>query len=215
MSTLIKSRRTRLQPEERRAQLIGCALTVFAENGIARATHSQVAASAGVSVPAVYSYFRTRDDLVAATLQEVATYLDGIVVIAFKREYSPYSALVSLAQTFAEDAKTNPAMVKVWLDWSTGVELNTWPKYLEVLERLHRAARKIFTQGKREGLVHNDIDTKTAARIYIGGGHTIALMQFAGIARRELDAFIEQMVRGAMGIAADTSVLQADFTSKS
>ena len=176
---------------------------MFAEQGIARATQSHVAERAGVSVPAVYSYFRTRDDLVSATLQEVEDYLDSIVAAALDRRHPPYDALVSLAQTFADEAKTDPEMVKVWLDWSSGVELDAWPKYLQVLDRLHHAAEKLLARGKREGLVPGDINIKAAARIYIGGGHTIALMQFAGITKLELDIFIEQMVRGAMGIAAN------------
>jgi TetR/AcrR family transcriptional regulator, hemagglutinin/protease regulatory protein len=203
LNTATKYRRTRLQPEERRAQLLGCALTVFADQGIGRATHSQVAESAGVSVPAVYSYFRTRDDLVSATLREVESYLDRIVATTLEGRQCPYEALISLAQTFAGDAKTNPKIIKVWLDWSTGVELDAWSRYLETLERLHHAAGKTLARGKREGLVPSNINVKAAARIYIGGGHTIALMQFAGIPKRELDIFIKQMVRGAMGIAAD------------
>tara|TARA_R110002096_G_scaffold79166_1_gene185914 strand:- start:1554 stop:2096 length:543 start_codon:yes stop_codon:yes gene_type:complete len=179
---------------------------VFAEHGIGRATHSHIAETAGVSVPAVYSYFRTRDDLVSATLHEVENYLDGIVATTLEREQSPYEALLRLAQTFAKDAKTDPKMIKVWLDWSTGIELDAWPKYLEVLERLHHAAGKMLARGKREGLVPSGINIKAAARIYVGGGHTIALMHFAGIPKRELDIFIEQMVRGAMGITADASI---------
>lgn len=207
MGTITKYRRTRLQPEERRAQLLKCALNVFAEQGVARATHSQVAERAGVSVPAVYSYFRTRDDLVSAILHEVENYLDRIVANTLERPQPPYDALIDLAQTFADGAKMDPHIVKVWLDWSTGVELDAWPKYLRVLERLHNAAGLTFARGKREGLVPSDVNVKAASRIYIGGGHTIALMQFAGISKRELDILIKQMVLGAMGIAADTPVI--------
>ena len=114
---MAEPRRTRLQPEERRAQLLKCALAVFAENGIARATHSQVAELAGVSVPAVHSYFRTRDDLVAATLGEVDRYLDGITE-TLERPVPPYDALVELGRTFVQEAETDPDMIKVWLDWS-------------------------------------------------------------------------------------------------
>ena len=79
MTTAVRTARTRLSPEARRAQLLECALAAFAEHGVARATHSHVAERAGVSVPAVHSYFRTRDDLVAAVLSEVEAYLLEIV----------------------------------------------------------------------------------------------------------------------------------------
>ncbi|MGL4543795.1 MAG: helix-turn-helix domain-containing protein, partial [Polymorphobacter sp.] len=64
--------RTRLAPEDRRVQLVVHAIACFADHGIARATQAQVAERAGVSVSAVYSYFRTRADLVDAVLETVA-----------------------------------------------------------------------------------------------------------------------------------------------
>ena len=69
--------RTRLPPEQRRTQLLTCAIAAAAEHGLARVTHAHVAERAGVSVSAVHSYFRTRDDLVGATLAEVEAYLSG------------------------------------------------------------------------------------------------------------------------------------------
>lgn len=199
MSTLTKSRRTRLAPEERRAQLLKCALSVFAEQGIARATHSHVAERAGVSVSAVHSYFRTRDDLVTATLLEVEHYLDSMPD-TLQRHASPYDALIDLGRTFVQEAESDPDMIKVWLDWSTGVGLDVWPNYLQVLERLHGAVEKILSDGKRAGLVPDDVDNKAAARIYIGGGHTVALMKFAGVSQREIDLSIDQLVGGILGV---------------
>jgi TetR/AcrR family hemagglutinin/protease transcriptional regulator len=198
--------RTRLSPQARRAQLLECALAALAEHGVARATHSHVAERAGVSVPAVHSYFRTRDDLVEAVLGEVEAYLVGIVSESLGGPKSVYEALTALAINFARDARERPDMIKVWLDWSTGVRANVWPHYIEVLEQLHGIAQKVFTRGKREGLLPTSLNVKAAARIYLGGGHTVALMQFAGAGPRELEVFIDQLVRGVMGIGMDAPV---------
>jgi TetR/AcrR family hemagglutinin/protease transcriptional regulator len=198
--------RTRLSPQARRAQLLECALAAFAEHGVARATHSHVAERAGVSVPAVHSYFRTRDDLVEAVLGEVEAYLVGIVSESLGGPKSVYEALTALAINFARDARERPDMIKVWLDWSTGVRANVWPHYIEVLEQLHGIAQKVFTRGKREGLLPASLNVKAAARIYLGGGHTVALMQFAGAGPREREVFTDQLVRGVMGIGMDAPV---------
>lgn len=201
MSTLTKPRRTRLRPEERRAQLLKCALSVFAEQGIARATHSHVAELAGVSVPAVYSYFRTREDLVGATLHEVENYLDGIRD-TLDRPVSAHDALADLGQTFVHEAQSDPDMIRVWLDWSTGVGLDVWPQYLEVLDRMHKAVENVLARGKQAGEVPGDVDIQAAARIYIGGGHTVALMKFAGVSQSEIDQSIEQLIGGILGVRA-------------
>lgn len=197
-STSHPKQRTRLLPEERRAQLLTCAVAAFAEHGVARATHSHVAERAGVSVSAVHSYFRTREDLVAAVLGEVEAFLVATTAGSLVPSLPVREALETLARRFAKAATEQPDMIKVWLDWSTGVRADVWPHYMEILEGLQDLAQKVFTRGKREGLMPATLNVKAAARLYIGGGHTVALMQFAGASRRDLDIFIDQLVRGFM-----------------
>ncbi|PKQ01877.1 MAG: hypothetical protein CVT73_21160, partial [Alphaproteobacteria bacterium HGW-Alphaproteobacteria-12] len=204
-----RTARTRLSPQVRRAQLLDCALAAFAEHGVARATHSHVAERAGVSVPAVHSYFRTRDDLVAAVLGEVETYLIEIVSRSLGGPKLVHEALEALAVNFSLDAKAKPDMIKVWLDWSTGVRADVWPRYMDVLDRLHGIAEKVLERGKREGVISPALNVKAAARVYLGGGHTVALMQFSGARPSEFDAVIDHLVRAAMGIGLDAPLLPA------
>ena len=208
--TAARTARTRLSPSARRAQLLECALAAFAEHGVARATHSHVAERAGVSVPAVHSYFRTREDLVAAVLGEVEIYLLHIVSSSLGLPKTVAERLEALAVNFARDATEKPDMIKVWLDWSTGVRADVWPRYVDVLERLHGIAQKVLERGKREGIIPATLDVKAAARVYLGGGHTVALMQFSGAKPREFNAVIEQLVRAAMGVGFDTLLKSPD-----
>jgi TetR/AcrR family transcriptional regulator, regulator of biofilm formation and stress response len=55
----------------RRRALVDAALTVIGRNGLAAVTQRSVATQAGVPPSAVYYYFATLDDLVAAALVEV------------------------------------------------------------------------------------------------------------------------------------------------
>ena len=210
VTTAARTVRTRLSPQARRAQLLDCALAAFAEHGVARATHSHVAERAGVSVPAVHSYFRTRDDLVAAVLGEVEAYLIEIVSRSLGGPKPVHEALEALAVNFSRDAKEKPDMIKVWLDWSTGVRADVWPRYMDVLDRLHGIAEKVLERGKREGVIPPALNVKAAARAYLGGGHTVALMQFSGAKPREFEAIIDHLVRSAMGIGLDAPLPPAD-----
>ncbi len=203
LSVSSRPSRTRLSPEARKAQLLECALAAFAEHGVARATHSHVAERAGVSIPAVHSYFRTRDDLVAAVLGEVEAYLVDVVSDSLGGPKDVRAALTLLATRFAAAARDNPDMIKVWLDWSTGVRANVWPLYMDVLDRLHDIAQKVFARGKREGILPGNLNVKAAARIYLGGGHTVALMQFSGASKRDLETLIDQLVTNVMGVGMD------------
>ncbi len=189
-----KITRTRLSPEARREQLLQCAMAAFAEHGLARGTHSHVARRANVSVAAVHSYFRTRNDLVAAVLDEVEAFLQPIVSSSLASRHGVREALTVLATAFAHEARTRPDLLKVWLDWSTGVRADIWPRYVDVQARLHKIAEQVFARGKREGLMPHSLNVKAAARLYLGDGHTVTLMVFAGVSQRELDIVIHELV---------------------
>jgi TetR/AcrR family transcriptional regulator, hemagglutinin/protease regulatory protein len=198
-----RSMRTRLPPDQRRAQLLRCAIAAFADYGIARATHAHVAERAEVSVPAVHSYFRTREDLVAATLSEVEARLMDIVVAIDARNTGVHETLSMMVKGFDKAAQEDPALIKVWLDWSTGFRADVWPGYLRMQERLHEAVRKALARGKRNGTLSPHLNTAAAARLFVGGGHTIALARLAGANRREIRILIDHLIKSIMAIGED------------
>jgi TetR/AcrR family hemagglutinin/protease transcriptional regulator len=190
--------RTRLSPEDRRAQLLQHALASFADHGIARATHAHVAARAGVSVSAVYSYFRTRADLVAAVLHAVEATIETMVQSALTTPHPAPEALTILAGKTAEMALQEPHTVRIWLDWSTGVSAEAWPQFLLMQARLHALIETVITRSPGALPTNPPAAIKAAARIFVGSAHTLALMQFEAVPKVELDAFIAQMVSGVL-----------------
>lgn len=196
----------RLRPEVRREQLVRSALSAFAEHGVSRATHSHVAKLSGISVPAVHSYFRTREDLQSAVLDVVEAYLIEIVTDSLCAAVPVAQALDTLATLFANEAHEKSDIIKVWLDWSTGVRANVWPRYLVLLGKLHAVAADLFERGKREGEIHPTLDVNATARLFIGGGHTLALMQFADVSDEDVKVFIDHLTRSVMAIGKSDPV---------
>ncbi len=190
--------RTRLAPDDRRAQLIGHAVACFADYGIARATQAQVAARAGVSVSAVYSYFRTRADLVAAVLETVETSIITMVEAALATPAPPSVALITLATRTADMAVEQPEIVRVWLDWSTGVRADIWPAFLRLQHRLQAFVEPVLMRFDVDGQSPPDRLVKSAARLFVGGAHTLALMRFEAVSVPDLSLFIDQMVGGVV-----------------
>lgn len=191
-----KPARTRLSPADRHAQLIRHAIACFADHGIARATQAQVAVRAGVSVSAVYSYFRTRGDLVEAVLDAVAAEITAMVSGALATPAPLPASLTQLARRTAAMAVDDPDLVRVWLDWSTGVRADTWPTFLDLQRRLQDLVETVLAQGRPRSA--NEAITRSAARLFVGGAHTLALMRFEHIDPDALDLFIEQMVGGVL-----------------
>jgi TetR/AcrR family transcriptional regulator, hemagglutinin/protease regulatory protein len=195
-------RRTRLAPDDRRAQLIGHALATFADHGIARATQAQVAARAGVSVSAVYSYFRTRADLVTAVLDAVETAISDMVSASLASPAPAPIALTRLATRTADMALDQPEIVRVWLDWSAGVRADTWPRFLLLQAQLHRQVETLFPSPADPADAHALHRRASAARLFVGCAHTLALMHFENIELADRALFIDQMVAGSLAAAA-------------
>lgn len=183
----------RMSPEARRAQLIPCAISAVAAMGLERATHAEVARLAGVSVPTAFVYFPTREDLVAAVLAEVEKFLDEIVAASFALD-TPEKQLMALARAFEGAADTRRDLIRVWLDWSTAVREDIWPAYLKVQQRIIDAvagAVKRERGGRERKPVLAD---ESAARIFVGTGHTVALMKLARVPQAEVDSLIAALV---------------------
>jgi len=60
---------SRLPAKERREQLLDCAAELFARNGYARATTSQLAKAAGVTEPIIYRHFASKRELFVALIR--------------------------------------------------------------------------------------------------------------------------------------------------
>lgn len=195
--------RTRLQPAERRAQLLRCAISAFAEHGVARATHAHVARRAGVSVAAVHSYFRTRDDLVMATLDVVEAKLLAIVMAIDIKRLSATETLSTIARDFDAAARHDPDVIKVWLDWGTGFRDEVWPRYRVMQERVYEQVRRALARGKRLGELSPAMNVMAATRLFVGGGHTIVLMRLAGAGEREIATLIDHLVKSVISIGRE------------
>ena len=109
----------RLNPDARKAQLLRHAMAAFAEAGIERAVHADVAARANVSTPTVFKYFPTREALVDAILTEIEdafANLSGLKSSSMRLEPKELTHL--FAGLISALCVNRPNMMKVGLMWS-------------------------------------------------------------------------------------------------
>lgn len=111
--------RRRLDPDARRAQLLEHAIAAFAESGIERAVHADVAVRAKVSTPTVFKYFPTRDALVDAVLSEIE---DAFVDFGGMKSSGTTLELkeltLKITHTISKLCLERPNLMKVALAWS-------------------------------------------------------------------------------------------------
>lgn len=189
-----RPRAARLPPAARRAQLLECAVRVFARRGLGAARHADVAAAAGVSLPAVFVYFPSRAELVDAVLDAVeATYVR--IVREARREPGPArDALLAVARAFAASVDAHPDLARVWLDWSTAMREELWPRYLRFQRRVLRQLAATIRRGQREGGVRGDLIAEDAARLMYAAAYAVLQLKLDGAPARQVERFLGGVV---------------------
>jgi TetR/AcrR family hemagglutinin/protease transcriptional regulator len=191
------ARAARLDPAQRRAQLLACAITAFAAVGVSRAGHAEVARRAGVSVPTVFVYFPTREALVDAVLGEVGRYIvEDVLRPVQDRAADAPQLLIDTALAFTEAVGTHPDLARVWLDWSTAFRGDVWPLYLEFQARVFEVLRPTVLRGKRDGTLAPTLDADDATRLLVGSAHMLAQMKFTGCESAQVENFVRTLVDG-------------------
>lgn len=174
--------RKRLNPEERKIQLLDSAIRVFARRGIGRAAHADIAEDTGVSVPTVFNYFKTREDLVDAVLTRVENFFLDIA-----KEYhhtptaklDPVNTLIQHSFSFLRLAKENPDLVKIWLEWSASVRDDSWPRYMDFQNRVIGIISPTIQAGLDMGHMNSQLTADELGQILIGQSHPVTLCYFA------------------------------------
>jgi TetR/AcrR family hemagglutinin/protease transcriptional regulator len=203
----MRSRATRLSPDARRTQLLGCAIRVFARRGLGRGGHADVAKEAGVAVPTVFAYFRTRGELVVQVLAEVVRYYSDMAERHFRPEIPAPRALLDFAIAFAASVDSHGDLATVLLDWSSAVRAEIWPLFLEFHHSMVERIEATIRRGQAEGTISTDLDANNAALIIIGSGHLVVQMKFSYTQPDRVHRFLLALLRGAIGHAALVAAL--------
>jgi TetR/AcrR family hemagglutinin/protease transcriptional regulator len=190
-----RPRRRRLDPAARRAELLRSALAVFARRGIGRATHAEVASEGGCSLATAFVYFPSREDLVTSVLGEVERfYSDMMTAVEHGGDLSARQAIASYVDAFTDSVGTHPDYARVWLEWSTSIREEIWPRYLTFQERIVLTLAKTIQRAKDEGSIFTDVDAEEAGRLMVGAAHMLAQMKFSGQPNEKISHFVTTMM---------------------
>jgi TetR/AcrR family transcriptional repressor of bet genes len=111
-----EARRSRFAPpEERRRQLIQATLQVVAERGLTGTKVSDVTERAGLSVGAVNHHFKSKEELLTATLAYLAEELQAQWYPVFlDTEFSPADRLGAIVDHLYDPMVCTPVKIAVW-----------------------------------------------------------------------------------------------------
>ncbi|MEM7408824.1 MAG: TetR/AcrR family transcriptional regulator [Myxococcota bacterium] len=198
--------RKRLPPEERRAQLLGIAIDVFADRGLGAARHAEIAERAGVAVSTVFVYFPTREDLVRDVLDAVAAFFLGLLERAHAREAPCAEILRGINERLLGELEKNRSHVLVWLEWGSAVREEAWPAYRAFSEQAVAITQRTFERGQREGSVPADADVESLARLFTSSSQSIARLQLGDVDRGTIERYLDTLLQAVLPDApAETS----------
>jgi AcrR family transcriptional regulator len=104
--------------EERRAQILAAAVAVFARLGFHPARMDDIARECGLSKGTLYLYFKGKDDLIAAILQQLfARELDELTAALAARDRSAGERLLGAARQMADELRGMAALQPIWFEF--------------------------------------------------------------------------------------------------
>lgn len=104
---------TRGKPEESRAAILKAAINEFAENGIAGARTDAIARSAHVNKALLYYYFKDKEAIYQAVLDQVFTGLRAEVVPTLAGDLPPRQKVLNYVGAYFDYIAANPRFPRV------------------------------------------------------------------------------------------------------
>lgn len=151
--------------EARQKQLIEATISSIGRHGYAGTTLNHVAGAAGLSPGIVNFYFKSKDQLLAATLAKLAEEYESFCMAAIEASrQSPAAGLEAMLEADFHPSICTHEKVVVWFAfWS---EAQSRPLYKSVVseleERYHQQTRALFAALIEEG-GYTDIDADSAS----------------------------------------------------
>jgi AcrR family transcriptional regulator len=103
----------RPKSEDKRNAILDAASRVFAERGLTAAPTSEISKQAGVAEGTLFTYFRTKDDLINALYREIKLELADAMMSGFPRKKSVRSRLRHVWDGYVNWGVTNPEQRRV------------------------------------------------------------------------------------------------------
>ncbi|HUB02740.1 MAG TPA: TetR/AcrR family transcriptional regulator [Terriglobales bacterium] len=142
---------TRGQPEESRAAILEAAVAEFAEYGIDGARTDRIAREAGVNKALLYYYFKDKDALYEAVLDQVFGGMREEVVPVLESDLPPKQKLLEYVARYFDYIAANPEFPRVVQSEMMRVGIHGSPRMLRIAREYFAPIYSRLSQTLREG----------------------------------------------------------------
>ncbi|MBK6657713.1 MAG: TetR family transcriptional regulator [Proteobacteria bacterium] len=173
-----QAKRSRMRPEERRADLVRAALQVAARKGLGRLVHADVARTASVSTPTAFFYFPDREALLKAVVREVDRYYRAMALNAHASSSPARRRIRDHVHKIVQSMDSDHDHALIWLEWVTLFrnEFGLWDSTLTFRISCQQLVHTIKIC-QDEGTVPRKVAASTSARQILAGAHVMMQMK--------------------------------------
>lgn len=151
-------------PEEKRRRVLDAALRSFATRGFAGTNVNLVAAEAGISVGALYKYFRNKEDLFLALVESAHDLLESTLDGIFAGEAGFAGRVEAVLRAAIASSRENPDLARLYIACTTEELAPLASRLSFKLESVGATRyRAMIEEGRRRGEIPAGIDPGTGA----------------------------------------------------
>jgi TetR/AcrR family hemagglutinin/protease transcriptional regulator len=151
----VKAKRTRLTPHKRKQDLLEQSMRVFAQQGIGRCGHTEVAEAAGVSVATVFNYFQSREELLDQVLNQVVLRFERFIVECIDESTTARQTIDRISNGVIKLIKKEQYWLYVWFEWSASARKDLGPMFVSSNDAASRHLENMFERAMSRGEVCN------------------------------------------------------------
>lgn len=187
---MTKAIRTRLTPDERRAQLLDAAIALFAEKGFGEAKHADIARRVGVSTAATFVYFPTREALLHGVIDEIGRFYMSLFEGVNAEKGRAAETLRALAGKLVSITDTHLNYVLVQRGWAARFDKDLRVKFLAFQDEVLSKISEILWISED----HIRRDNRDDARILLSASEALAIMKVDGEPNDKLERFTQHTI---------------------
>ncbi|TCC42382.1 TetR/AcrR family transcriptional regulator [Kribbella speibonae] len=157
----------------RRAQIVAAARTCVLEDGFHKTTMADVIRESGLSAGAVYGYFKSKEEIVAAIAEDALSTVDEVFqkILATEQPLTPLMALETALDHVVEVSErpggdVTRVAVQAWAEAlrNPAIMQTASGKYTQLRNRFEDVARR----GQADGTIDADVDPRYVAQALFG-----------------------------------------------
>jgi len=191
---------TRMKAEERRKQILKCAVKVFARSNYKTTRMTDIAKEVGISEAAIYKYFPKKEDI----FLEILEHISKRVIVVWGERFVPTENTVKIIETmgvaYYKRMIKHPNELKLQFQAISEIDNPRIAKRLKADHEYYLSYfKKVLHHGRKEGIIRKDFDIDTVAWILNGIGILLNMAYLLKFKKEFNEATIKSIAKHLAG----------------